>query len=123
MMIEKIIKYVSEKYGSKPEYLWEKFPNYFVFRNSDTKKWYAAYMKVKKSVLIDGAEGEVSILDVKCRTDFKDLLISSKDGFYSAYHMNKEHWVTILLDGTVDENEIYPIIDESYALVSKKKKN
>ena len=37
--------------------------------------------------------------------------------------MNKEHWIAVILDGTVSENEIYPIIDEAYALVSKKNKN
>ncbi len=119
-MIEKILKYVLEKYGTKPEYLWKKFPDTFALRNNDTKKWYGVSMKVKRSVLSDGAEGDVMILDLKCEPAFKDLLILSRKGFYPAYHMNKEHWVTVILDGTVEENGIYPIIDEAYALVSKK---
>ena len=121
-MLGKILKYVNEKYGTLPEYLWEKFPDTFALRNSDTKKWYAVGMNVKRKVL-DGSDGEVMILDIKCEPSFKDLLISSKNGFYPAYHMNKEHWIAVILDGTVSENEIYPVIDEAYALVSKKNKN
>ena len=121
-MLGKILKYVNEKYGTLPEYLWEKFPDTFALRNSDTKKWYAVGMNVKRKVL-DGSDGEVMILDIKCEPSFKDLLISSKNGFYPAYHMNKEHWIAVILDGTVSENEIYPIIDEAYEIVSKKNKN
>lgn len=121
-MLEKILNYVNEKYGTLPEYLWEKFPDTFALRNSDTKKWYAVGMNVKRKVL-DGTDGEAMILDLKCEPSFKDLLISSKNGFFPAYHMNKEHWIAVILDGSVSESEIYPIIDEAYALVSKKNQN
>ena len=121
-MLEKILGYVYEKYGTMLEYLWEKFPDTFALRNNDTKKWYGVGMNVKRKVL-NGSDGEVMILDIKCEPSFKDLLISSKKGFYPAYHMNKEHWIAVVLDGSVGENEIYPIIDEAYALVSKKRKN
>ena len=36
------------------------------------------------------------------------------------YHMNKEHWNTIALDGSVPEEELLSWIDESYALVLSK---
>jgi predicted DNA-binding protein (MmcQ/YjbR family) len=34
--------------------------------------------------------------------------------------MNKKHWISILLDGSADINEIYRYIDESYILAKKK---
>lgn len=37
-------------------------------------------------------------------------------GFLPAYHMNKEHWVTVLLDGSVEDGRIYGLIDLSYTL-------
>jgi predicted DNA-binding protein (MmcQ/YjbR family) len=36
------------------------------------------------------------------------------------YHMNKKHWNTIVLDGTITSKLVYQLIDESYSLVSKK---
>lgn len=40
-------------------------------------------------------------------------------GFYPAYHMNKEHWITIFLDGSVDDEKILSLIDISYDLTVK----
>jgi predicted DNA-binding protein (MmcQ/YjbR family) len=42
-----------------------------------------------------------------------------KAGFLPAYHMNKEHWLTVLLDNTVPEKEIYELIDDSYELTTQ----
>mgnify|MGYP002421783608 CR=1 FL=1 len=37
-------------------------------------------------------------------------------GFYPAYHMNKEHWNTIIVDEKVDENLVKELIEQSYQL-------
>ena len=47
--------------------------------------------------------------------------LQQKPGFLAAYHMNKENWTTILLDGSVSYNEIIRLIDMSYDLVKKHK--
>ena len=53
---------------------------------------------------------------------FRDLLIQ-EPGITPAYHMNKQHWVTVLLDGTVPEERVFELIDMSYlATASAKKK-
>nr|WP_227989346.1 MmcQ/YjbR family DNA-binding protein [Morganella morganii] len=39
-----------------------------------------------------------------------------KEGVYPAYHMNKEHWVTIILDGKFNSGELKSLIDDSYRL-------
>nr|WP_250210024.1 MmcQ/YjbR family DNA-binding protein [Morganella morganii] len=39
-----------------------------------------------------------------------------KDGIYPAYHMNKEHWVTIMLDTEFSSEELKSLIDDSYRL-------
>lgn len=39
-----------------------------------------------------------------------------KEGFFPAYHMNKENWISILLDGTVSADEIEPLLELSYQL-------
>ena len=53
---------------------------------------------------------------------FKDALMQDR-GIFPAYHMNKEHWITVLLDGTVEEAKVCGLIDLSFeATASKKKK-
>ena len=39
--------------------------------------------------------------------------------FYPAYHMNKKHWITIVLDKEVDEPLVQQLLEESYGLVEK----
>ena len=60
---------------------------------------------------------------VKADPSWRDFYRDLYPAVTAAYHMNKEHWIAVILDGTVSENEIYPVIDEAYALVSKKNKN
>ena len=37
-----------------------------------------------------------------------------------AYHMNKRHWVSVVLDGSMTDEEILPLIRKSYDLTAKK---
>ena len=37
-----------------------------------------------------------------------------------AYHMNKEHWISVILDGTMTDEEIKPLIEDSFLLTSQK---
>ena len=75
-------------------------------------------MEVKKSVLGFDDQQIVDILNVKCYPEIIGDLRLSK-GFYPAYHMNKEHWLTILLDDCVDMKQIKELIDISYELTKK----
>lgn len=56
---------------------------------------------------------------VKCDPDFAELLHLQYTGVTPGYHLNKRHWNTVLLDGSVPEEEIRQMIDHSYALVVK----
>ena len=38
-----------------------------------------------------------------------------------AYHMNKEHWISVILDGTMSDDEIIPLIEDSFLLTMPKK--
>lgn len=40
-----------------------------------------------------------------------------------AYHMNKQHWISVILDGSMTEAEIEQLIRDSYALTAPKRKN
>ena len=116
-----IFQYAKERFGTEPEYLWMKFPNYAVLRNSNNSKWYAAIMDVQKQKL--GLKGKeyVDILVVKCDPIMIGSLLNSK-GYLPAYHMNKSTWITILLDGSISKDEIFNLIDLSYEMTQKKKR-
>lgn len=122
-MREKVFEYIKKKYKTSPEYPWAKYDDNAVFRHSDNNKWFALVMGVEKNKMgLSGSE-YVDVINLKIDDMlFRDTLIQT-EGILPAYHMNKEHWVTVLLDGTVKETVIYDLIDASFlATASKKKK-
>ncbi len=118
----RIAKLIKEKYGDSPNFEWEKFPGYATFRNAESKKWYGIIMNIDKSKLGDDFSLEVEIIDIKLEPEeISDLL--KKEGFYPAYHMNKKSWITIILDDTVDDQDIINLIDKSYSYTALGRNN
>ena len=113
----RINKYIKEKYNNNPEFLWNKFPGYAVYRNENNNKWYGIIMNLDLSKL-DNEKGEVEIINVKLDKNKIQKLLKQK-GFYEAYHMSKTAWISIVLNDTLKDEEIIPLLDESYNLISE----
>lgn len=109
------IAYAREKYGDEPEYLWAKFPDDAVLRRKDTGKWYAGIFTAKRTSIGLAGEGKIEILDVRADPAELPLLV---DGvrILPGWHMNKKHWVTLPLDGTVPFEEVCEYLEESWHL-------
>ena len=116
-----ITAYVQNRFSAEPEFLWAKYPNYAVFRHPSTRKWFAVFMDVPKSKLGLPGDGTVDILDVRCSELMIGSLLSEK-GFLPAYHMNKNTWISILLDDSVPDEQIYPLLEMSFDAVAPKGK-
>ena len=112
---KEIFEYVKNQYGTIPEYLWSSSPDSAVLRHQNGK-WYAVIMNVERSKLGLDGDGTVEIIDVKCDPEMTGMIIQTY-GFLPGYHMNKQHWITILLDGTVGESKILDFLDMSYDLI------
>lgn len=110
-----IISYVGNKYGDELEFLWEKFPDCAVWRRKDTKKWYAVLLTVSKRKLGIDSDEIVEIIDLRVEQENINSVIDNKK-YFPGYHMNKKHWITVMLDSSAPIEEIYRIIDKSYAL-------
>ncbi len=110
-----------DKYGTEPEYLWEKFPDYAILRHNNNRKWYAAVMEIPKNKLGLSGDEKIPVMNVKCDAILVGSLLMEK-GFFPAYHMQKGKWVTVLLDGTVSIEQIEFVLDLSYDLTNIKGK-
>lgn len=115
--INEVLRYINKKYGTKPEYLWAKTPNNAVFRHNNNSKWYAALLTVNKQTLGIKEKGSAFILNLKCDPMLTGFVID-KISIFPAYHMNKTHWISVLLDGSVKNKKLYSLIDESYMLTA-----
>ncbi len=117
---KEIFEYVKKQYGTIPEYLWSSSPDSAVLRHQNGK-WYAVIMNVERSKLGLDGDGTVEIIDVKCDPEMTGMIIQTY-GFLPGYHMNKQHWITILLDGTVGESKTLDFLDMSYDLIDRMQK-
>ena len=93
-MRKEIEKYINHNYDILQEYPWLDTPNHTTFKHKNNKKWFALIMEIP----------------------YEKLKI--EEGILPAYHMNKEHWITVLLDGTVPKERICELIDISYELTT-----
>jgi predicted DNA-binding protein (MmcQ/YjbR family) len=74
--------------------------------------------KVKKKMFgfLRFKEG-IGYINLKCKPDEVAVMRDIFESVIPGYHMNKEHWNTVILDGTMPEEEIKSMIDTSYSLV------
>jgi predicted DNA-binding protein (MmcQ/YjbR family) len=75
-----------------------------------------------KIFLLTGLDAEQLRFNVKCSPDKALELREEFDCVQPGFHMNKKHWNTIVVDGSVSTKQLKEWIDHSYALVVGKKK-
>ena len=115
-----IIAQIQDEYGAEPEFLWpERYPTYCIFRHGGNKKWFALIGRVEwKSLGRDGKE-LVDIINLKFDNGQALDFAENTPGAYPAYHMNKRHWITIALDGTLSNEVAMELVKKSYFLTDK----
>ncbi|MCC5921065.1 MAG: MmcQ/YjbR family DNA-binding protein [Cyclobacteriaceae bacterium] len=59
-------------------------------------------------------------INVKCEPEYAEELRASYSAVLPGYHMNKKHWNTLLMDGSLTDDEVYGWIKDSYDLVVAK---
>lgn len=86
-------------------------------KHIENKKWFALIMKVKGKLY----------LNIKTDPNYSELLRKSYHYIIPGYHMNKEHWNTIIIDDKVDVSLVKELIEQSYELtksnIHKRRKN
>ena len=111
---------IFRNFGIKPDYPWEKYPDYEVFRHRENDKWFALIMTVPRNKIgLQGREN-IEIVNFKCDTLMIGSLLKEK-GIYPAYHMNKKYWVSAALDGSTCDDTVNMLLNMSYMLTDKQK--
>lgn len=107
----KIFDYIKNKYKTEPEYLWRRYPRYAVFRHFSNRKWFCIVMNVSGRKLGLPTDENIEVVNIKVENASE---LYTQNGFLRAYHMNKNLWVTVLLNGCVKFETICDLIELSY---------
>ena len=82
------------------------------------ENWMAMRMISTKKTFAFIYERAVALcVNVKCDPMEAEFQRSIYPAVLPAYHMNKKHWNTILLDGSMEERTVFALIEQSYQLV------
>ncbi len=137
---KKIIAYVKEKYDGELEFLWDDYDG-AVYRNKDNLKWYGVIMKVKEQSFVTSTLKRMKLAGVSSnhklfsKTEFSDndylevldlhidksksKEIIDYEKVFPGYHMNKDSWISIILDKDTPLREVYKYLDDSYQMTVK----
>lgn len=113
-----VIEHIRSTYGDELEFLWPRTPEAAIYRRPDSNKWYAVMMVVAKAKLGLDSSDLVDAINLKLPPQVVARIVDGQR-YYSGYHMNKKHWVSICLDGSLGLEEIFEQIAASHALAGK----
>lgn len=116
----RIAQLIKEQWGDLPDYPFAKLPSYGAFRHPNNNKWYALVSQIPRDKL-DGSGSQEEVEIVNLKVDAREIAeLLSQSGIYPAYHMSKKSWVSVLLDGTVEDQTIFALLEKSRYLVGPK---
>ena len=108
-------------YGTEPDYPFDNENITAVFRHASNRKWFAIAMKVPRAKFGFDSVEIADVVNLKLPPEMTGSF-SPSDGVHPAYHMNKLHWVSVILQDTADET-IEFLLSMSYDATRKKMKS
>ena len=102
MLKQDFLKYCFGTYGTLPDYPFDEDFETAVLRHSDSRKWYALVMRIPRKKLGCGGDEMVDVVNLKLPVEMFGSF-GENDGVYPAYHMNKLHWISVILPDATDD--------------------
>ena len=102
MTKQQFLSHCLSVYGTSPDYPFDDWMESAVLRHVDNQKWYAIAMRVSRRKLGFGSDEVVDVVNLKLPTEMFGSF-GTADGVYPAYHMNKLHWISVILPDATDE--------------------
>lgn len=113
---------VFDRYNISADYPFEEDFETGIFRHADNRKWFAIAMNIPKKRLGLSGEEAIDVVNFKCAPEVIESIVGMEGGVYPAYHMNKTHWLTVVLE-ECDGATISWLLNISYDLTRKKIKS
>ena len=96
MTKQEFFELCSSSYFTQPDYPFDDWMESAVFRHADNKKWFAIVLSVSRRKFGLDSDEVIDVVNLKLPTEMFGSF-GAADGVYPAYHMNKLHWISVLL--------------------------
>ena len=120
MTREAFLEYCASALCTEPDYPFEDDFETAVLRHGDNRKWFALIMKVSMRKFGLDSDRTVDIVNLKLPVEMFGSF-GAVDGVYPAYHMNKIHWISVLLPDA-PEDVVRFLVNVSFEATKKTKK-
>ena len=120
MTKQEFLKYCLNTYGTSPDYPFDEDFETAVLRHTDNRKWYAIVMKVSRRKFGFDSDEMIDVVNLKLPTEMFGSF-GAADGVYPAYHMNKLHWISVLLPDAPEET-VQVLVNVSFEATKVKDK-
>ena len=115
---------IEERFGVRPDFPFDEEPHAKsgVFRHPDSRKWFGLIMRISRKKLQPGmGERKTDVINLKADEASVPALVQ-REGIFRAYHMSHKSWISVILDGTLTDDEVMELVENSFALTNKKQK-
>ena len=102
MTNQPFLEHCLDTYGTSPDYPFDEDFETAVFRHTDNRKWYAIVMRVSRRKFSFDSDEVIDVVNLKLPTEMFGSF-DAANGVYPAYHMNKLHWISVLLPDASDD--------------------
>ena len=102
MTRQMFLEHCLNTYSTSPDYPFDEDFETAVLRHADTRKWYAIMMRVPRRKFGLDSDEVIDVVNLKLPTEMFGSF-GAEDGVYPAYHMNKLHWISVLLPDAPDD--------------------
>ena len=114
-------KFISDNYVCTSDFPWMQYPSFRVFRHPNNKKWFAVIMDIPKNKIGLPFDDIISVVNLKSDPIMVGSLLR-ENGIFPAYHMAKNSWISVALDGSADDEKIKMLLDMSFEATAVKLK-
>lgn len=120
MTKQSFLDYCLDTFGMSPDYPFDEDFEAAVLRHADNRKWFALLMKVSRRKFGFDSDQTVDVVNLKLPIEIVGSF-GKDDGVYPAYHMNKLHWISVLLPGAPDD-VVQFLVNVSFEATKEKRK-
>ena len=120
MKKQQFLEYCLDTYSTSPDYPFGEDFETAVFRHAGNRKWFAIVMRVSRRKFGFDSDEVIDVVNLKLPTEMFGSF-GAADGVYPAYHMNKLHWISVLLPDAPDD-VVQFLVNVSFEATKAKKK-
>ena len=117
MTREAFLDYCLDTCGTSADYPFDEDFETAVFRHAGNRKWYAIMMRLSRRKFGIDCDEVVDVVNLKLPLEMFGSF-SAADGVYPAYHMNKVHWISVVLNDAADDLVEF-LVNASYEATRK----